>query len=441
MATRNQLLELKAEEAIFDRAEKFENVDEIDLDPLLDRIGDARVVLIGEASHGTSEFYGIRAHITRKLIAEKDFTIVAAEADWPDAARIDHYVQHREYPPSEWTAFSRFPTWMWRNHEVRAFVDWLREWNALIPKPDHRVGFYGLDLYSLFLSVDAVIDYLQGIDPEAAREAVHRYSCLMGWRHDPAGYGRAAISGRYEACTDAVQAMLRDLLEKCGAYALHDGERFLDAAQNARLVANAEKYYRIMYLGAPESWNLRDRHMHETLLRVMEFRGADSKAVIWAHNSHVGDARATDMTKRGELNIGQLCRKSFGKDAYHIGMGTHTGTVAAATDWGSHMEIKEVKPSLPESYERLCHEFGPNRFLLPLREEHAGVARDALMERRLERAIGVIYRPESERLSHYFHATLPLQFDEYIWFDQTRAVTPIETHEAEGLPDTYPFGI
>lgn len=426
---------------VYDAAEPFRDIETANLDRLLDRIGDSRIVLIGEASHGTSEFYRMRARITRELIERRGFTVVAAEADWPDAAHIDHYVQHREYPPSEWTAFSRFPTWMWRNRDVRDFVDWLREWNGNVRTPDKRAGFYGLDVYSLFISIDAVIAFLDRVDPESAKIARERYSCLTPWQSDPASYGRAAISGRYEACTEQVIAMLSDLLKKRQSYVPKDGERYLDAAQNARLVANAEKYYRTMYLGSHHSWNLRDRHMFETLISVMEFRGPDAKAIVWAHNSHIGDARATDMAARGELNIGQLCREKFGDDVYAIGFGTHQGTVAAASDWGGAMEVKDVNPSLPDSYEHLCHEVGLASFMLPLRKEHAEEARAELVKQRLERAIGVIYRPESERLSHYFHAELPRQFDEYIWFDETGAVKPIQTHEIAGLPDTYPFGI
>lgn len=428
-------------EVIFEYAEPFADIETADLDRLLDRIGNSRVVLIGEASHGTSEFYRMRARITRELIEKAGFTIVAAEADWPDAAHIDHYVRHKEYPPGEWTAFSRFPTWMWRNREVREFVDWLRERNGHLVEPDRRTAFYGLDIYSLFISADAVIAYLDRVDPDAAAIARERYGCLTPWQADPAGYGRAAVSGRYEGCTEQVVAILSGLLEKRQAYLDRDGERFMDAKQNARLVANAEQYYRKMYFGSRDSWNLRDRHMFETLVSAMAHRGPYAKAVVWAHNSHIGDARATEMAAKGELNVGELCRKEFGEDAYLIGFGTHKGTVAAASSWGGDMRVKTVNPSLKKSFEHLCHESGLPTFLLPLRGEYLGGARDLLLEEHLERAIGVIYRPESERHSHYFYAEVARQFDEYIWFDETEAVTPIETHEVAGLPDTYPFGL
>jgi protein-L-isoaspartate(D-aspartate) O-methyltransferase len=418
------------------------DADADELAPLLDRIGEARVVLIGEATHGTSEFYRFRARLTRELIERRGFTIVAAEADWPDASRIDHYVRHRDAPPAAWQAFSRFPTWMWRNREVREFVDWLHERNATISEPRRRAGFYGLDLYSLFTSIDAVLRYLDDVDPEAARVARARYGCLTPWQADPATYGRAALSGRYRECESEVVTMLADLLAKRLDYAARDGERFVDAVQNARLVANAERYYRIMYYGASESWNLRDTHMFETLQLLLAVRGAGSRAVVWAHNSHVGDASATDMAARGQLNVGQLCRQELGDGAYIVGFGTHTGTVAAARDWDEPMEVKRVRPSLRGSYERLCHDGELPAFLLPLRQGAADAeVRERLSEPRLERAIGVVYRPESELQSHYFRARLPRQFDEYVWFDTTRAVTPLATAELSGVPDTYPFGL
>ncbi|SEP23560.1 protein-L-isoaspartate(D-aspartate) O-methyltransferase [Salinihabitans flavidus] len=420
-------------------AEAFEDVESAPLDLMMDRIGDARVVLIGEASHGTSEFYRIRALITKRLIEEKGFTIVAAEADWPDAARIDHYVRHRETPPSEWQAFARFPMWMWRNEEVRAFTDWLREWNA--PRtPLTRVGFYGLDLYSLFNSTLAIIDYLEDVDPDLARIARHRYGCLSPWEADPAAYGHAALTGAYRNCEDDVTAMLVDLMRKRKEYALSDGERFLDAAQNAALVANAEKYYRIMYYGSRASWNLRDDHMFETLQNVMNFHGDGARAVVWAHNSHIGDARATEMSRRGERNLGELCARGFGDKSYRIGMGTDHGTVAAASDWNGEMEIKQVRPSHPQSYERQFHLSGLPGLILPLRAELELDVATELSKPRLERAIGVIYRPETELASHYFEAELPRQFNEYVWIDETTAVSPLGAGQTPGLPETYPFG-
>lgn len=420
-------------------AEPFESIETADLSALLRRIGDARVVLLGEASHGTSEFYLMRERITRELIEKKGFTFVAIEGDWPDAARIDHYVRHFEYSPKEWTAFARFPQWMWRNEEVRGFVDWLRQHNH--DKPFHkRAAFYGLDIYSLYTSIGEVLTYLDKIDPEAARVARERYGCLTPWQSDPASYGNAMLNDGLKTCEKDVVAMLKDILIKQNVYMSGGGEKYLDAVQNARLIASAEQYYRIMYYGSRASWNLRDTHMYETLKALLEHHGSASKAVIWAHNSHIGNAAATEMSARGETNIGELCHDGFGDAAYAIGFGTDSGSVAAASHWDGPMEVKSVRPSHISSYERQCHESGVARFALPLRRGTPELKR-ALMKPRLERAIGVIYRPETELASHYFQAVLPEQFDEYIWFDRTRAVTPFEAGKIEGLPDTYPFGL
>ncbi len=426
--------------AIAKSSEPFESIESADLGPLLERIGDARIVLIGEATHGTSEFYRMRERISRALIERKGFSFVAIEGDWPDAARIDHYVRHFEFTPSDWQAFARFPVWMWRNREVRDFVDWLRAHNGGIKAGD-RIAFHGLDLYSLYTSIRSVLDYLERVDPKAAQVARERYGCLTPWQSDPAVYGQATLTGQYQTCEREVTAMLADLMQKRRAYAEHDGERFLDAVQNARLVANAEQYYRTMYYGSRSSWNLRDSHMFETLKNLLNFHGGRSKAIVWAHNSHVGDSAATEMSARHEFNIGHLCRRDFGDASYAIGFGTDSGTVAAASNWDEPMQIKSVRPALEGSYERLCHESGSPRFLLPLRGVWPTTAASGLLQPRLERAIGVIYRPETELQSHYFEAVLPRQFDEYIWFDATRAISPLRTEELAGMPDTYPFGL
>lgn len=422
-------------------AEPIADLEQDAIDAILDRVGDAKVVLLGEATHGTSEFYRMRARLTRQLVLRKGFTVVAAEADWPDAAQIDHYARHLERPVAPETPFTRFPTWMWRNAEVAAFVEWLRAYNAEIRDPERRAGFYGLDLYSLYTSIAAVLRYLDDVDPDAARVARARYGHLSPWQNDPAAYGRAVVTSGYRDCEAQVVAMLQDLLDKRLAYAHRDGERFLDALQNARVVANAERYYRAMYYGSRESWNLRDQHMFETLQLLLSFRGPDTKAVVWEHNSHVGNAAATEMGARGELNVGMLAREVYGDAAYLVGFGTDHGTVAAATDWDGPMEVKRVRPAHPESYERLCHESGVPAFALPLRHPRRDAVRDELTAPRLERAIGVIYRPETELASHYFQAVLPVQFDEYLWFDETRAVTPLGRVETHGMPDTYPFGL
>jgi protein-L-isoaspartate(D-aspartate) O-methyltransferase len=426
--------------AITSSCNPFDSVETVNLDPLLNRIGRADVVLIGEASHGTSEFYKMRSRITRDLIVKKNFNFVAIEGDWPDAARIDHFVRHFDTPPSEWTAFARFPTWMWRNNDVREFVDWLRIHNS-DKLPGKRVAFHGLDLYSLYSSIRSILKYLDDVDPATAEIARHRYGCLTPWQADPATYGRAALAGTYRSCEPEVVRMLTELSTKHREYAEHNGERFLDAVQNARLVANAERYYRVMYYGSRESWNLRDSYMFETLKTLRDFHWPENKVIVWAHNSHVGNAAATEMSSRGEFNIGQLCRKEFGDRVYSIGFGTDNGTVAAASDWDGPMEVKTVQPSLANSYERLFHETGLPAFMLGLGVSGSESLQQGLSKPRLQRAIGVIYRPETERASHYYHAVLPKQFDEFIWIDTTHAVKPFETAELEGVPDTYPFGL
>ncbi len=335
-------------------AEPFEDLETADLDPLLDRIGDARLVLLGEASHGTSDFYRMRARISRELIANHDFDFVAVEADWPDAAEIDAYVRHDPGERPDRKPFQRFPRWMWANEEVMDFIHWLRTHNGRATDPtDHEsmTGFHGLDLYSMHASIGAVLDYLDSVDPDAASVARDRYACLMPWQDDPVLYGRAVMSGRFDECEEDVVAMLQDLLDKRMEYVRRDGKRFVDAMQNARLVASAERYYRAMYRGRVSSWNLRDQHMFDTLEMLLDLYGPDAKGIVWAHNSHLGDAAATAMGERGEHNVGRLARAAHGPDAQLIGFGTHTGTVAAASDWDGPMEIKEVRPSHSQSYE------------------------------------------------------------------------------------------
>jgi erythromycin esterase-like protein len=419
-------------------AEALPDFEDADFGRLFDRFDSRRVVLLGEASHGTSEFYRARAAITRHLIAEHGFAIVAVEADWPDAAAIDRYVRHRPPRAGDEPPFQRFPTWMWRNTDVAAFIEWMRGHNEGAADRERRAGFYGLDMYNMNGSIAAVLEYLDKVDPEAAAVARERYGCLTPWRKEPSTYGRAAFGAGYGKCEKAVVEQCRDLLSKRLEYAAGDADTFLDAAQNARLVTAAERYYRIMYYGGAESWNLRDTHMFETLEHLLDSRGPRSKAVVWAHNSHIGDARHTEMGwAQGELNIGQLCRQRFGDEAALIGFGTDTGTVAAATDWDGDMEVKRVRPSHGDSYERLCHEAGKRRFLLDLSRHEP--LRSHLLEPRLERFIGVIYRPETELMSHYAEASLPGQFDAYVWFDETSAVTPLgPEHARRGVPDTYP---
>ncbi len=422
-------------------AEPLPALDDPDFAAAFDRFGSARIVLLGEASHGSSEFYRARAAITRRLIERHGFAAVAVEADWPDAAVINRYVHRHTYQPLRSPAFARFPTWMWRNQDVDAFVSFLRRHNGE-RGGRNPVGFYGLDLYNMMASIAAVLAYLDRVDPPAADLARRRYSCLEPWSREPSAYGRASLTQGYALCERPVVRILTDLLQRELDYAATDAAQFFDASQNAHLVANAERYYRVMYYGAQESWNLRDRHMFDTLQRVLDWTGPDSKVVVWAHNSHIGDARFTDMgQEHGELNLGQLCRQAYGRDAALIGFGTHTGTVAAASEWDAPMEVKAVRPSRADSYEALFHELGIERFLLDLRAGEQEDARRVLAAPRLERYIGVIYRPDTERWSHYSHARLPEQYDAFAWFDTTQAVVPLAAPVTAGEDETYPFGL
>ena len=428
-----------------------------DLNPLMDLVGDAHYVLIGEASHGTHEFYRVRAEITKRLIREKGFTAVAVEADWPDGYRVNRYVRGLDEDGDATEAlagFQRFPQWMWRNADVLDFVGWLRAHNdALDGDPiASRVGFYGIDLYSLYGSIESVLRYLDKVDPEAAKRARHRYGCFEHFDEDPQAYGYAANFDLDHTCAEEVVQQLVELRAKAGEYAGRDGriaeEDYFYAEQNARVITNAERYYRSMFEGHVASWNLRDRHMNDTLDQLTQYldrqRGGAgaTKVVVWAHNSHLGDARATDMGRQGELNVGQLVRENHPGDCVNIGFSTYTGTVTAADDWGGPAERMKVNPGMRGSYEELFHDLGVPRFLLNLRDLSAP-ARELLAEPRLQRAIGVIYRPRTERVSHYFHATVTEQFDAMIHLDRTRAVEPLErsaTFEPTEA-ETYPTGV
>jgi erythromycin esterase-like protein len=419
------------------------------LQPLIDQIRDARVVLIGEATHGTHEFYRTRAELTKALILNHDFNIVAVEADWPDAYRANRWVRGASDETGAEAAlddFTRFPRWMWRNTDVVAFLTWLREHN-LSRAVAERVGFYGLDLYSLHRSIESVLGYLDKVDPSAAQRARTRYGCFDMFGEDPQSYGYMTSLGLSRDCEDEVTSQLVELQRRALEYAQRDGrvaaDEYFFAERNARLIANAETYYRAMFAGRAESWNVRDRHMMETLEALLAHVGRTSgasRAVVWAHNSHLGDARATDMARGGELNLGQLVRERFGRDAWLIGFTTYTGTVTAARDWDDPAERRRVRPALPNSYERLFHDAGIKQFLLMLRDAPAG---DALRETRLERAIGVIYRPDTERGSHYFRARLPDQFDAIMHIDETTALHPLERWAVDetDVPETYPTGV
>jgi erythromycin esterase-like protein len=404
-----------------------------------DRFGDARIVLLGEATHGTHEFYAARAAITRRLIERHGFNIVAVEGDWPDIAQIDDYVRHNAPRLRRGDPFARFPTWMWRNQEVLAFADWLRSHNASLPQ-ERRATMRGLDVYSMGESIHAVISYLDANDQAGAAEAKGRYGCLLHWQDEPQHYGRAVEYGRLEACEEAVVTQLRDLLEDRMMLIAQDGEAFFDAEQNARIVRSAERYYRAMYRGSAESWNLRDRHMFDTLQRLLAHH-EDARAVIWAHNSHIGNASATAMGWRGETNIGELARAGYGDEAVLIGFGADRGTVAAASDWGAGMQVMQVRPARDDSWEAAFRRTGNARSLTDWRGAKRDFLSEALSQTLLERAIGVVYRPQTERMSHYFEAVLADQFDAFVWFEETRAVAPLGVDRPHGAPETWPFGL
>jgi erythromycin esterase-like protein len=421
-----------------------------DYDPLIELAGNARFALFGEASHGTHDFYHTRVELTQRLIQERRFSAVAVEADWPDAYRVNRYVQGRgddAEAVESLGSFQRFPTWMWRNADVLEFIAWLREYNDALPEGTRKVGFYGLDLYSLHASARAVLDFLDKVDPEAAQRARYRYACFEHFGEDSQAYGYAASFGLSKSCEDEAVHQLVEMQKRAGELATRDGrvdpDAFFMAEQNARLVKNAERYYRSMFASRVESWNLRDQHMVETLDALVNHLGASSaKIAVWAHNSHLGDARATEMGDHGELNVGQLVRQRYGKEAVLAGFTTYTGTVTAASNWDAPAERKRVRPALSGSYEDLFHAIEIPGFLLMLRG--ADWLSGVLNQQRLERAIGVIYLPESERVSHYFHARLADQFDAVIHLDKTRAVEPLERTalwEKGELPETYPFAV
>jgi erythromycin esterase-like protein/predicted phosphoribosyltransferase len=416
-----------------------------DYDELVARAGHARHVLIGEASHGTHEFYRERAEITKRLIAEEGFTAVAVEADWPDAYRVNRFVRGAgddDFAEEALGDFRRFPVWMWRNTVVAEFVDWLRAHNDALPDGAPKVGFYGLDLYSLHRSMEAVIEYLDGVDAEAARRARERYACFDHFGRDPQVYAYEAGMAGAEPCERQAVEQLVELRARAAELARGHGrpdpdEEFF-AEQNARLVVDAERYYRAMFRGGVESWNLRDRHMAETLEELsahLERTSGRAKVAVWEHNSHLGDNRATELGQAGQLNVGQLVRERHGDQALLVGFTTYTGTVTAASSWGGIAERKNVRRALPGSWEELLHQQAIPAFLVDPAHLHG---------RRLERAIGVIYRPETERISHYFNARTADQFDAVVHVDATSALEPLERTsewEAGELPETYPFGV
>jgi erythromycin esterase-like protein len=420
------------------------------LEALFDLIGDARIVLIGEATHGTAEFYALRAELSLRLIAERGFTGVAIEGDLPDAAALHRYVTTGSAGGTAYEAlagFRRFPAWMWRNTIVRDFIERLHAHNRTLA-PDRRTGVFGLDLYSLHASMQAVVAYLERIDPANAQAVRERYACFDRFGDDPQRYGYATELELGDDCRAAVREALTRISERALDYARRDGipaadEAFLTEA-NARVAADAERYYRTMFAWDASSWNVRDRHMDETLAGVRAHLRAtrgDDRVVVWAHNSHLGDARATTMGREGEVNLGQLARERYDGEVVNVGQFTYDGTVIAADDWGGPHEVMNVRPAQPRSYEALFHAVAP-AFALDVREPRV---RDALGGERLERAIGVIYRPQTELRSHYFTADLPRQFDLAVHIDRTRALDPLDRVEPappeREAPETFPSGV
>ena len=417
-----------------------------DLDPLMERIGDARYVLLGEASHGTAEYYTWRTRISQRLIQEKGFSFIGVEGDWPHCYRVNRYVKgapdagRSAYDVLH--AFDRWPTWMWANREIVELAEWLRQHNDGLA-PDRRAGFYGLDVYSLWDSMEAVIKYLERVDPEAAHAARQAYSCFDPYGEDVQEYARATLYIP-DACADEAIAMLTELYQKAPEYQEEGREAFFNAEQNALVAKNAERYYRTMVRGGSYSWNVRDTHMVETLERLMQFHGPQAKAIVWEHNTHIGDARATDMARAGMVNVGQLVREQHSdEDVVLVGFGSHRGSVIAANAWGAPMERMPVPPAREGSYEDLMHQAGqagaPRDQLLLLRD----VAEDALWhEPRGHRAIGVVYHPQSER-GNYVPTVLPRRYDAFLYIDETAALHPLhlEPREDHEPPETFPSGV
>jgi erythromycin esterase-like protein len=407
------------------------------LEPVMECIGDAPIVLLGEATHGTHEFYAARARLTERLVREKGFSAVCIEGDFPHAVRVHRYLRGESNDasaPEALADFRRFPQWMWRNDDVVTMLESLR---------GTGVGFYGLDLYSLHESMAAVIAHLERLDPEEAARARKRYACFDHFGTDPQEYGMVTSGlGGAMSCEDEV---IEQLITMQAQNIRVDDEQF-HAEMNALVVRDAEAYYRTMFRGRIKSWNLRDTHMADTLeaiLAHLDRSGRAPKVVVWAHNSHLGDARATELGEEGELNLGQLVRERHGAASRLIGFSTYEGSVTAANDWDGDAEKMRVKKGLPGSYEALFHEVSIPQFFLDLRR--LGEASGALREARLQRAIGVVYRPDSERLSHYFHARIAEQFDGILHYDRTHAVQPLERHgehhAEDEAPDTYPSSL
>lgn len=424
---------------VLDFAEPFESIGGADVDGFLRRASGARVVLMGASTHGTSEFYRMRSRLTRELVSVHGFDFVALEADWGDAARIDRYVRDGDVPESEWTAFAHFPRWLWRNTETREMVESLRDFNGGIGERSERVAFHGLDLFGMNASVEKILAYLGGVDPEAAAEARARYSCLAPWQDEPGRFAGEMTRETFEECEDAVVAELRDLLRKRldlpGV-----SEDFVEAVQNARIVADAERYYRLLYQGGPGAWNVRAKHMLDTLRILLAHHGPDARGVVWAHNTLAGDASATSMGREGRTSLGELARVELDKRAYLLGMVTDRGRVTTASRWDGPAESREMRPAREDSWEHLLTRMETPRALLPIHHRAPPAVKERLADSRPQRTVGVVNDPD-EHGGEYVQASLSRQFDEVVWFEESGPVTPLDSEQIEGEPDTYPFGV
>jgi erythromycin esterase len=409
------------------------------LDPIMERIGNARVVMLGEASHGTHEFYTIRNAISRRLIREKGFNFIAVEGDWPDCYRINRFIKHYEdnsQPLHVLTKFHRWPTWMWANWEIVALSEWLRNHNQLL-KLHERVGFYGLDVYSLWDSLHEIRQYLTRVDPTLLPDTERAFRCFEPFSGDEGQSYARATALVPTTCEEEVLEVLSNIQARMPSYD-HDVESAFSTEQNALIAVNAEKYYRSMLHGGSASWNIRDSHMQETLERLLDFHGQNSKAIVWAHNTHIGDASATDMIDEGMYNIGELSRKQFGKDdVVLIGFGTYKGTVAAGKRWGAPMETMRVPDAMSESWEEMMHESGVQNKIVLMKELKASCFNEPIGHR----AIGVVYNPRYEQYGNYVPSILPQRYDAFVYVEETKALHALDVYaDTHKMPETYPFG-
>lgn len=413
-----------------------------DLQPLFDRIGDARIVMLGEASHGTHEYYTWRSYISKRLIEEKGFNFIAVEGDWPDCYRLNRYIKNYskagESAQKVLHQFNRWPTWMWANWEIVALAEWLNKHNQDLAV-NKKTGFYGLDVYSLWESMDSIIQYLKKVDPNALEIAEEAFHCFEPYRKEEGQSYARASQFVPELCEQEVVNLLKEIRKKIPQYN-SDYENVLSTEQNAYVAVNAEKYYRAMIKGGPHSWNVRDAHMADTLERLLEFHGPESKAIIWEHNTHIGDARATDMSNEGMYNIGELARmKQHEKGVVLVGFGSYEGSVMAGRSWGAKMQRMPMPAAPKGSWEYLLHQAGPSNKLLIMDD----FMNDEFMENHIgHRAIGVVYNPEYEKYGNYVPSILPMRYDAFVYLDQTKALHPLHIKpDGHQIPETYPFGV